>query len=126
MNIKETIKKALLMNNVDEQDKIFVYNDTNTLIGINLFDVMLFVLSNFALYQSMNSNQIYNFVMQNFKNIFDEFNTQIQMALFYIGIDIDINKKEPEEIELNDETEALFQIYLQSKIFSEFEKYIKK
>lgn len=124
MNIKETIKKALLMNNVDEQDKIFVYNDTNTLIGINLFDVMLFVLSNFALYQSMNSNQIYNFVMQNFKNIFDEFNTQIQMALFYIGIDI--NKKEPEEIELNDETEALFQIYLQSKIFSEFEKYIKK
>lgn len=123
MNIKESITKALLENKVNENDKVFVTTDTNALIGINLFDVMLFVLSNFALYQSMNSNQIYNFVMQNFKDIFEEFNTQIQMALFYISIDI--NNKEPEEIELNDETEALFQIYLQSKVFYEFEKYIK-
>ena len=123
MNIKESITKALLENKVNKNDKVFVTTDTNALIGINLFDVMLFVLSNFALYQSMNSNQIYNFVMQNFKDIFEEFNTQIQMALFYISIDI--NNKEPEEIELNDETEALFQIYLQSKVFYEFEKYIK-
>ena len=123
MNIDELITKALLENRVNKNDKVFVTTDTNALIGINLFDVMLFVLSNFALYQSMNSNQIYNFVMQNFKDIFEEFNTQIQMALFYISIDI--NNKEPEEIELNDETEALFQIYLQSKVFYEFEKYIK-
>lgn len=45
MNIKESITKALLENKVDKNDKVFVTTDTNALIGINLFDVMLFLLS---------------------------------------------------------------------------------
>lgn len=121
MNIKESITKALLENKVDKNDKVFVTTDTNALIGINLFDVMLFLLSNFALYHSMTGIQVYNFVMQNFDNIFDDVNTQIQLALFYLSTDF--KNKEQEEIELSDETEALFQIYLQTNVFKELEKY---
>lgn len=69
----------------------------------------------------MTGIQVYNFVMQNFDNIFDDVNTQIQLALFYLSTDF--KNKEQEEIELSDETEALFQIYLQTNVFKELEKY---
>lgn len=82
MSKRDLIKKALCLNDVNENDIVSVKTDTITMFSVNLLRILVLLLLNFALQPEMTDNELYNFIMKNFDKILENVVTELKVTLF--------------------------------------------
>lgn len=118
----DIIKKALIQNNVLENDIVVIKTDTTTIFSIRLFKMLVSLLIYFAMPSEMTASEIYNFIMQNFNEILDIVITELEIALHnFIYIN---NESIIEEIKLDRKEEILLTLAIQNKVKQELNKII--
>lgn len=118
----DIIKKALIQNNVLENDIVVVKTDTTAIFSIRLFKMLVSLLIYFAMPSEMTASEIYNFIMQNFNEILDIVITELEIALhnfIYIS-----NESIIGEIKLDRKEEILLTLIIQNKVNQELNKII--
>ena len=122
MSKKDMIRKALLLNNVCEDDIVVVKTDTTT-FHIHLFNMLVLLLYNFSLQKKMSPENIFHFIMKNFNEILDTTITEIEIALLHFSSMYD--EDGAEEIELHNKDECLLVVAMQNKFNIKLEKIIE-
>ena len=120
MLVKKSIEKALVENNVAENDVIFVKIGDEPAISVKLFQVLVLLLCSFAFQYKMTGNDIYNFIMLNFEPILDIIETNIQIALFNFH---NLMRGEViDTVELNNKDECMISLIVENEVSRQLEK----
>lgn len=120
MSKRDLIKKALRLNDVNENDIVSVKTDKTTTFSIHLLRILVLLLFNFALQPEMTANELYDFILKNFNTIIDIVITELEIALHNFTI---LYKDEVTEIvELHNKDECLLTLIIQDKVNKKLKK----
>lgn len=120
MSKRDLIKKALCLNDVNENDIVSVKTDTITMFSVNLLRILVLLLLNFALQPEMTDNELYNFIMKNFDKILENVVTELKVTLFDF---VNLYEEEIADIvELHCRDECLLVLAIKDKVNQKLEK----
>lgn len=119
----DVIKKALLLNNVCEDDLVVVKTDTTT-FSIYFFRMLVLLFYNFAFRNNMLADELFDFVMKNFTAIVDILTTEIEITLLHFCNICD--EKLEEKIQLNNKDECLIFLAIQEKVNNKLKKIMEE
>lgn len=117
---KDIIKKALIQKNVLENDIVVIKTDTTTTFSIHLLRILVLLLFNFAMQTEMTTDDMYNFIMQNFSTILDVVITELEIALHNFTILYDAERTDIVELHCRDE--CLLVLVVQDKVNKKLKK----
>lgn len=118
------IEKALLQNNVSENDMLVIRTDTTITFSMNLLRMLVLLLFNFFLKARVEEEIQYDFIMTNFTSILDIVTTELEIALLnYTNI---YNTQIEEKIELHNKDECMLVLIVQEKVSKKLQNLIKK
>lgn len=119
----DVIKKALLLNNVCEDDLVVVKTDTTT-FSIYFFRMLVLLFYNFAFQNNVLTDELFDFVMKNFTAIVDIVTTEIEITLLHFCNICD--EKLEEKIQLNNKDECLILLAIQEKVNNKLKKIMEE
>lgn len=119
MSNLDIIKKALLLNNMCENDVTVVTTEKRQYI-IHIFEVVVLLLCNFFLFEKENEEEKYNFIMKNFNTIVDIVITEIEVVL--LAFDNFYEEELTDIVELHNKDECLLAVAMQDKVNKNLEK----
>ena len=104
MSKKEIIKKALILNDVFENDVIVIKTDITTSFSVHLLSILVSLLYEFAVINDINEQNIYNFIVNNAKDILNIVCTELEIALFNFNNYCQEYSNDKIELNIRDET----------------------
>lgn len=120
MFIKYVVEKALLLNNAEEINKVVIKTDVTTIFTLHLLKMLVLLLCQFSLAFHIKEDSMYNFIMQNFKQILDIVTTEIEIALHnFVEL---YDEQLGNEIELHNKDETMLVLIIQDKVIKRLER----
>lgn len=119
MSIKDITKKALLLNNVCENEIVAIPVYTITFY-LHLFRMLVLLLCNFAVQNRMSAEEMFNLIMKNFEVIIDIVRTEVEIILLNF---CNIYEEElVEEVQLHNKDECFIVLAVQDKVSKNLKK----
>lgn len=113
MSSVDVIKKALLLNNMCENDVTVVETEKRQYI-IHIFEIVVLLLCNFFLLEKENEEEKCNFIMKNFNTVVDLVMTEIEVNL--LAFDNLYEQEITDIVELHNKDECLLVVAIQDKV----------
>jgi hypothetical protein len=111
---KNIIEKALIQNDVFENDILVIKTDTIITFSIHLLRILVLLLFNFFLEERFKEEKQLDFIMTNFTSILDIVTTELEIALHNFSI---LYREELTDIvELHCRDECLLVLVIQEKV----------
>lgn len=120
MSLKDVTKKALLLNDMCNQDVAVITTDKHHYI-IYILEMVVLLLYNFSLSNKMSAVEIFNFVMSNFEIILDIILVEIQQSILQFD-SIYEEEQQTDAIELHNKDECLLVVAIQEKVNKNLER----
>lgn len=119
----DVIEKALILNNVCEDDLVVIKAGTTT-FSICFFRMLVLLFYNFAFRNNMLADELFDFVMNNFTAIVDIVTTEIEITLLHF---CNVYDEELEEkIQLHNKDECWIVLAIQDKVNNKLKKIMEE
>lgn len=119
MSLKKEIQKALLLNNVNENDTVVIETDKTVVFSLNFVQMLTLLILNFAAQMQMTADDVYDFITNNFDEIQEVVITELEVTLFTFT---NLYEEEPEDIvELHNKDECLLSLAVQNNVNKKLE-----
>ena len=123
MSIKDIIKKALLLNNVCENDIVTIPIYTITFC-LHIFKILVLLLYHFAIQNKMSEEDMFDFMMKNYEATIEIVRTEVEIVLLNF---CNIYEEElAEEVQLHNKDECFIILAVQNKVSKKLEKLMEE